>query len=99
MKCAKSVNVKKRARSSGSVGTGLSGCRPASSATIRGDADPTWWTCSSALGRPATKAREVGSGCGASVVTAVSVPDAVSRRQGGASAPSGTRWRARPRPG
>ena len=28
-------------------------CRAASSATIRGDAEPTWCTCSSALGRPA----------------------------------------------
>ena len=40
MKCAKSVNVKKRTRAAGSRGTGLSGCRPASSATIRGEADP-----------------------------------------------------------
>ena len=31
------------------------GWRAASSETIRGDADPTWWTCSSALGRPAMK--------------------------------------------
>ena len=29
-------------------------CRAASRATVSGDADPTWWTCSSALGRPAT---------------------------------------------
>ena len=61
MKWAKSVKVKKRARASGSCGTGLSGCRPASSATIRGEADPTWCTCSSALGRPATKVVEVGA--------------------------------------
>ena len=40
MKCAKSVKVKKRASASGSCGTGLSGCRPASSATMRGDAEP-----------------------------------------------------------
>ena len=65
MKWAKSVKVKKRARASGSCGTGLSGCRPASSATIRGDADPTWCTCSSALGRPAMK--EVRSGRGGGV--------------------------------
>ena len=69
MKCAKSVNVKKRTSASGSRGTGLSGCRPASSATIRGDADPTWCTCSSALGRPATKARRSARAPAASVVT------------------------------
>ncbi len=56
MKCAKSVNVKKSARASGSVGTLESGWRAASSATIRGEAEPTWWTCSSALGSPAMKA-------------------------------------------
>ena len=45
-----------RASRSGSAGTGVRpSCRAASSATVRGDAEPTWWTCSSALGRPATK--------------------------------------------
>ena len=56
MKWAKSVNVKKSARASGSVGTWESGWRAASSETIRGEAEPTWWTCSSALGSPAMKA-------------------------------------------
>src|SRR4249919_3224985 len=28
----------------------------ASSETMAGDAEPTWWTCSSTLGRPAMKA-------------------------------------------
>lgn len=55
MKCAKSVKVKYSARASGSVGTFESGCREASSATMRGDAEPTWWTWSSALGSPAMK--------------------------------------------
>ena len=54
MKWAKSSKTKKSARAFGSLGT-TPGCRSASWATIRGDADPTWWTCSSALGRPATK--------------------------------------------
>src|SRR5215218_8353193 len=57
MNFAKSVKVKYRASASGSAGTGDPGCRAASSATIRGDADPTWWTCSSALGRPARNSR------------------------------------------
>ena len=55
MKCAKSRNSKNSRSSSGSLGT-VPGCRSASSLTIRGDAEPTWWTCSSALGRPAMKA-------------------------------------------
>ena len=54
MKCAKSRNSKNRRSSSGSLGT-VPGWRAASSETIRGDAEPTWWTCSSALGRPAMK--------------------------------------------
>ena len=54
MKCAKSVKVKYSASSSGSGGTGvLPACRAASVATVCGAADPTWWTCSSAFGRPA----------------------------------------------
>src|SRR3954447_2414793 len=52
MKCAKSRNSKNAARASGSLGT-TPGWRSASSATARGDAEPTWWTCSSALGSPA----------------------------------------------
>ena len=55
MKCAKSRNVKNCLSSSRSLGTPASGWRAASSETIRGDADPTWCTCSSALGRPAMK--------------------------------------------
>src|SRR6478672_11674177 len=55
MKWAKSRNVKNCLRSSRSLGTPASGWRAASSETIRGDADPTWCTCSSALGRPAMK--------------------------------------------
>src|SRR5688572_18901176 len=56
MKWAKSVKVKYDASRSGSAGTGeVPSCLAASSATIRGDADPTWWTCSSAFGSPATK--------------------------------------------
>jgi hypothetical protein len=58
MNFAKSVKVKYSASSAGSAGTGDSGCRAASSATIRGDADPTWWTCSSAFGRPARNSRD-----------------------------------------
>src|SRR5690348_18323860 len=54
MKCAKSRNSKNSASASGSLGT-LPGCRSASSETIRGDAEPTWCTCSSALGRPVMK--------------------------------------------
>ena len=46
------------AASSGSLGHACPGCRAASSATIRGEAEPTWWTCSSALGRPAMKSAE-----------------------------------------
>ena len=53
MKCAKSRNVKNSLSASRSLGTPASGWRAASSETIRGDADPTWWTCSSAFGRPA----------------------------------------------
>lgn len=55
MKCPKSVKVKKSAIASGSVGTLESGWWAASSATMRGEADPTWWTWSSALGSPAMK--------------------------------------------
>ena len=58
MNCAKSVNLKYSASSAASAGTGDSGCRAASSATIRGDADPTWWTCSSAFGNPARNSRD-----------------------------------------
>src|SRR6478735_12173028 len=54
MKCAKSRNSKNFRSASGSFGT-VPGCRSASSETIRGEADPTWWTWSSALGRPAMK--------------------------------------------
>src|ERR671910_3400620 len=54
MKCGKSSKTKKSRSASGSLGT-VPGCRAASSATIRGEADPTWCTCSSALGRPAMK--------------------------------------------
>src|SRR4051794_4315591 len=62
MKCAKSLKTKYSASASGSAGTGeVPACRAASSATIRGDADPTWWTCSSAFGRPAMKAVRAGS--------------------------------------
>ncbi len=50
MKCAKSRKAKKSASPSGSLGT-TPGCRSASSETMRGDAEPTWCTCSSALGR------------------------------------------------
>ena len=57
MKCAKSRNSKNSRSSSGSLGT-VPGWRAASSATIRGEAEPTWWTCSSALGRPPTKSVE-----------------------------------------
>src|SRR6478736_5989904 len=55
MKWAKSRNVKNFRSSSRSDGTPAAGWRAASSETIRGDADPTWWTCSSALGRPVMK--------------------------------------------
>src|SRR5690349_729453 len=55
MKWAKSRNVKNSRSASRSDGTPAAGWRAASSETIRGDADPTWWTCSSALGRPAMK--------------------------------------------
>src|ERR671912_117675 len=55
MKWAKSRKVKNSRSSARSLGTPASGWRAASSETIRGDADPTWWTCSSALGRPAMK--------------------------------------------
>src|SRR3954452_8336549 len=54
MKWPKSRNSKKRRSSSGSLGT-EPGCRSASSETIRGEAEPTWCTCSSALGRWAMK--------------------------------------------
>src|SRR5687767_11881457 len=50
MKCAKSRNAKKSASNAGSLGT-FPGWRWASSETMRGDAEPTWCTCSSALGR------------------------------------------------
>ena len=52
MKCGKSSKTKKSRSWSGSLGT-VPGCRSASSATIWVDAEPTWCTCSSALGRPA----------------------------------------------
>src|SRR5918993_2965371 len=55
MKWAKSRKVKNSRSSARSRGTPASGWRAASSETIRGDADPTWWTCSSALGRPVMK--------------------------------------------
>src|ERR671912_1802034 len=55
MKWAKSRKVKKSRSASRSDGTPAAGWRAASSETIRGDADPTWWTWSSALGRPAMK--------------------------------------------
>src|SRR6478752_6162627 len=62
MKCAKSRNSKNLRSASGSLGT-VPGWRSASSETIRGDADPTWWTWSSALGSPAMKpAREESAG-------------------------------------
>src|SRR6478609_9473257 len=54
MKWPKSRKAKNSASSSGSLGT-TPGCREASSETIRGEADPTWCTCSSALGRRAMK--------------------------------------------
>ncbi len=59
MKCSKSRNAKYFASSSGSLGT-TPGWRSASSATIRGDAEPTWWTCSSAFGIRAMKAARSG---------------------------------------
>ena len=55
MKWAKSRKVKNSLSPSRSEGTPAPGWRAASSETIRGDADPTWWTCSSAFGRPAMK--------------------------------------------
>src|SRR6478609_5528458 len=55
MKWAKSRKVKNSRSASRSDGTPAAGWRAASSETIRGDADPTWWTCNSALGRPAMK--------------------------------------------
>src|SRR3546814_95914 len=55
MKCAKSRKAKKSFNSSGSLGT-VPGCLSAKVLTIRGEAEPTWCTCSSALGRPAMKA-------------------------------------------
>ncbi len=56
MKWAKSVKVKYSASSAASGGTGVDpACRAASAATVCGDAEPTWWTCSSAFGRPAMK--------------------------------------------
>src|SRR6478735_6519757 len=62
MKCAKSRNSKNLRSASGSLGT-VPGWRSASSETIRGDADPTWWTWSSGLGSPAMKpAREESAG-------------------------------------
>src|SRR5262245_40880686 len=51
-KWAKSRNSKNLRSSSGSTGT-TPGWRMASSETIAGDAEPTWCTCSSALGSPA----------------------------------------------
>src|SRR3954464_5582516 len=54
MKWRKSRNAKKSASAAGSAGTSVRpSCRAASSATIRGEAEPTWCTCSSTLGRPA----------------------------------------------
>src|SRR4051812_3461758 len=61
MKWPKSRKAKKSASAAGSAGTGVSpSWRAASSATIRGDAEPTWCTCSSAFGSPAMN--EVRSG-------------------------------------
>src|SRR6478735_11608235 len=57
-KCAKSRNSKNRRSSSGSLGT-VPGCLSASSDTMRGDAEPTWWTCSSALGSRAMKSESI----------------------------------------
>src|SRR3954447_23959596 len=60
MKCAKSLNTKYSASFSASGGTGvLPACRAASSATMRGEAEPTWWTWSSAFGRPLMKSDSV----------------------------------------
>src|SRR5918997_5134111 len=56
MKCGKSSKTKKSRSCPGSLGT-VPGCRAASSATIRALAEPTWCTCSSALGRPAMNSR------------------------------------------
>src|SRR6478672_309470 len=49
MKWPKSRNSKNFRSASSSLGT-VPGWRSASSETIRGDAEPTWWTWSSALG-------------------------------------------------
>jgi hypothetical protein len=58
MKCAKSRKAKNSRSLSGSAGT-TPGWRAASSLTIRGLAEPTWWTWSSALGSPAMKSVRV----------------------------------------
>ena len=55
MKWAKSRKSKKSRQLLGVGRARRRGGASASSATIRGEADPTWWTCSSALGRPAMK--------------------------------------------
>src|SRR3978361_1642163 len=55
MKCAKSRKAKNSRSASGSLGT-APGWRSASSETIRGDAEPTGGTGSSALGNRATEA-------------------------------------------
>src|SRR4051794_12119472 len=61
-KCAKSRNSKKRRSSSVSTGT-MPGWRMASSATIAGEADPTWRAGSSAPGRPAMNDDRSGRSC------------------------------------
>ena len=58
-KCAKSRNAKNSRSRSGSLGTGPSGWRSASRDTISGEAEPTWCTWSSALGRPAMNVSRV----------------------------------------
>src|SRR6478672_9078657 len=58
MKWDRSSKTKNLASSAGSLGT-VPGCRLASSATTRWDTEPTWWTCSSTLGRPAMKLWEI----------------------------------------
>src|SRR5215217_1657028 len=57
MKCGKSSKTKNRASWSRSLGT-VPGCLAANSATARSGTEPTWWTCSSTLGRPAMKLSE-----------------------------------------
>ena len=74
MKCAKSRNVEELGAAPRGRSAPSPGCRAASSATMRGEAEPTWCTCSSALGRPAMKAAYGdGSRRGAATGMAVSV--------------------------